>query len=83
MTHQDDILRGLQDYFTNRITKYGANFRVDWNSAARQELCFRQLMKMKIQRRIAFQEFSINDYGCGYGALVQYLVKHDYKLYGF
>jgi len=47
MTHQNDILRGLQDYFTNRITTYGANFRgVDWNSAARQELCFRQLMRI-------------------------------------
>ncbi len=82
MTHQDEILRSLQDYFTNRITKYGANFRgVDWNSAARQELCFRQLMKIceDPAQGIAFENFSINDYGCGYGALVQYLVKHDYK----
>jgi len=34
---------------------------------------------VKSQRRIVAQDFSINDYGCGYGALVQYLVKHDYK----
>jgi SAM-dependent methyltransferase len=82
MTHQNDILRGLQDYFTNRITTYGANFRgVDWNSAARQELCFRQLMRIceEPAQGIVAQDFSINDYGCGYGALVQYLVKHDYK----
>ena len=82
MTHQDDILHSLQDYFTNRITKYGANFRgVDWNSAARQELCFRQLMRIceDPAQGIVAQNFSINDYGCGYGALVQYLVQHDYK----
>ena len=82
MTHQDDILHSLQDYFTNRITKYGANFRgVDWNSAARQELCFRQLMRIceDPAQGLVAQNFSINDYGCGYGALVQYLVQHDYK----
>lgn len=82
MTHRDNILRNLQDYFTDRITTYGANFRgVDWNSAARQELCFRQLIRICEDpvHGIVAQNFSVNDYGCGYGALVQYLVKHNYK----
>jgi hypothetical protein len=82
MTNQANILHNLQDYFTDRITTYGANFSgVDWNSAARQELCFRQMMKIcesPEQGSIA-QDFSINDYGCGYGALVQYLINQNYK----
>lgn len=83
MTHHDDIFRNLQGYFTDRITTYGANFRgVDWNSTARQELCFRQLMRIceDPATGIIAQNFSINDYGCGYGALVQYLAKYDYKV---
>ena len=82
MTNRDDILRSLQVYFTDRITTYGNNFRgVDWNSAVRQELCFRQLMRIceDPTNGIVAQNFSVNDYGCGYGALVEYLVKHDYK----
>ena len=82
MTNRDDILRSLQVYFTDRITTYGGNYRgVDWNSAVRQELCFRQLMRIceDPTQGIVAQNFSVNDYGCGYGALVQYLVKHDYK----
>lgn len=82
MTSQANILHSLQDYFTDRITTHGANFSgVDWNSAARQELCFRQMMKIcenPGQGSIA-QDFSINDYGCGYGALVQYLINQNYK----
>jgi SAM-dependent methyltransferase len=43
---------------------------VDWNSPESQELRFDQLL------RVAEREtgrFSLNDYGCGYGALVSYL----------
>lgn len=82
MAFQENILHGLQNYFNDKITTYGANFRgVDWNSAVRQELCFRQLMRIcenPTDGTVA-QNFSINDYGCGYGALVQYLVDRNYK----
>jgi SAM-dependent methyltransferase len=78
---EEQILKSLQEYFTAKITKYGGNFRgVDWNSAERQDLCFRQLMRIceDPNSGIIDQDFSLNDYGCGYGALVQYLVKHNY-----
>lgn len=81
MTAQDN-LENLQDYFTEKITTHGANFNgVGWNSSARQELCFRQLMRIcedPASGSIA-DNFSINDYGCGYGALIEYLVKYDYN----
>lgn len=82
MSSKDNIGLNLQDYFTEKITTHGANFKgVGWNSSARQELCFRQLLRIcedPASGRIA-DNFSINDYGCGYGALVEYLVKYDYK----
>lgn len=82
MTNKDQIVRSLQDYFTDKITTHGANYSgVGWNSSARQELCFKQLLRIcedPANGKIV-EEFSLNDYGCGYGALVEYLVKHDYK----
>lgn len=83
MSQKQDILHDLQSYFTERVESYGANYRaVDWNSETRQELCFGQLMKIcedPVTGAIA-EDFSLIDYGCGYGALVNYLVKHNYKV---
>lgn len=82
MTNKDEMGHSIQDYFTEKITTYGANFSgVGWNSSARQELCFRQLIRIcenPATGTIA-DNFSINDYGCGYGALIKYLVTHNYK----
>ena len=41
---------------------------VDWNSKASQYLRFEQLSKV-----INEDQFSVLDYGCGYGELVNYL----------
>lgn len=82
MSKQDKIVHSLQDYFTDRMATYGANFQgVGWNSLERQELCFRQLLQIcqdPVTGSIA-QHFSLNDYGCGYGALAKYMVKRDYR----
>lgn len=83
MSQKQDILQSLQSYFTERVEAYGADYRsVDWNSQTRQELCFKQLMQIckdPISGSVA-ENFSLNDYGCGYGALVKYLIKHNYKV---
>lgn len=70
MTFQH-ILRDVASYYTDRVRVYGATARgVDWNSTESQILRFTQIMKVCDTS----QPFSINDYGCGYGALVDYLV---------
>lgn len=65
------ILDTVERYYSGRFAEHGATARgVDWNSAESQELRFDQLL------RVAEREtgrFSLNDYGCGYGALVGYL----------
>jgi SAM-dependent methyltransferase len=61
-----------KSYFEERLTTYGATARgVDWNSETSQELRFSQLMKV-IQPH---QPFSLLDYGCGYGALAEFLLR--------
>ena len=65
-----DIHRQVEAYYSAKVARHGATpAGVDWNSAASQQLRFRQL------RRVcpAGRPFSLLDYGCGYGALYGWL----------
>lgn len=71
----------VKSYFDKRIREHGASPRgSDWNSDTSQNLRFDQLLKV-----IDSRSFSILDYGCGYGALADYLVtlELDADYYGF
>jgi SAM-dependent methyltransferase len=66
----DRILRKVSRYYSSKLKVHGATAHgVDWNSADSQSLRFDQLLH--ICRGSA--PFTINDYGCGYGALVDHL----------
>lgn len=65
----DKILKGVCEYYTNKVEEFGdTHLGVDWNSKASQYLRFEQLSKV-----INEDQFSVLDYGCGYGELVNYL----------
>ncbi|MBX9688225.1 MAG: class I SAM-dependent methyltransferase [Candidatus Obscuribacterales bacterium] len=60
----------VADYYSKKLEEHGVSHQgVDWNSTESQELRFEQLLK--VVDRSAF--FSLNDLGCGYGALFDYL----------
>ena len=64
----------VKSYFDRRIREHGASPRgSDWNSEASQNIRFDQLLKV-----VESQPFSILDYGCGYGALADYLVTRGF-----
>jgi len=71
MTHvYSDILRDIDTYYSAKIREHGPSSRgVDWNSEEGQMVRFAQLMKIVVGN----DEFSINDLGCGYGALLSFL----------
>lgn len=70
MTDDNDILSQVQEYYDDKLRTYGATAQgVDWNGPESQQLRFEQLVKLIDHTR----EFSVNDFGCGYGALVEYL----------
>src|SRR5207247_1788374 len=56
---------------TGKLRAHGATHRgVDWNSLQSQELRFQQLLRIcDGEARV-----EVNDYGCGYGALVDSLM---------
>ena len=64
------IRDSVSAYYTQKLRANGPNARgVDWNSTESQVLRFDQLLKVCPSAR----DFSLFDYGCGYGALYDYL----------
>ena len=71
----------VKSYFDRRIQEHGASPRgADWNGEESQNTRFDQLLKV-----IETPAFSILDYGCGYGALADYIVQKGFhaEYHGF
>ena len=65
-----DLLAEVAQYYSTKLAEYGETPRgVDWNGEDGQKLRFEQVCKI-----IDVDHFSINDLGCGYGALYDFLV---------
>jgi len=81
--HQlNSLLLSVERYYSAKIAAHGHNPQgVDWKSAESQSIRFDQLLRLLRPEG----EFSINDYGCGYGALVDYLENrgHHFHYRGF
>jgi len=72
----DKILNEVNSYYSEKIRKNGATPEgVDWNSVESQELRFEQLSDIIKQK----ENFSVLDYGCGFGAMYNYFKKNDFK----
>ena len=66
----DQALQTYKDYFNEKIETYGATPQgVDYNGPEAQQIRFEQLVKV-INPSISF---TLIDYGCGYGALLDFL----------
>jgi SAM-dependent methyltransferase len=65
-----DLLRGVERHYGDTLREHGATPRgADWESLAAQQMRFVQLLRVCG----AEQSFSLNDLGCGYGALLDLL----------
>jgi hypothetical protein len=68
-----ELLGGVADYYGGCLQRHGATPRgVDWNGRESQENRFAQLLKVCEPGGPAV----LGDFGCGYGALREYLVSH-------
>jgi SAM-dependent methyltransferase len=66
------VYAATERYYGRKLEKHGPTPRgVDWSCVATQELRFVQLLKICGKAR----RFSLNDVGCGYGALLDYIRK--------
>jgi SAM-dependent methyltransferase len=71
------FLAEVTAYYSNKLSQYGATPKgVDWNGEESQVLRFEQLYKLMANS----DAFSINDLGCGYGALYEFLINKRKKI---
>ncbi len=65
-----EALCDIAEYYSCKFSEYGEQPRgVDWNGETSQLLRFEQLARILDKA----EDFSVNDLGCGYGALYEYL----------
>lgn len=71
----DTILAEVGHYYSNKVKEHGPTPQgVDWNSKESQTTRFGLLLKLCDRTK----NFSILDYGCGYGALAEYLASQGF-----
>jgi SAM-dependent methyltransferase len=69
----DEVHDSIKSYYTEKLSRHGATpLGVDWSCVPTQYLRFVQLLKLCDFSR----PFSLNDIGCGYGALLSYLAEY-------
>jgi SAM-dependent methyltransferase len=67
----ESILQPIADYYSEIISTHGPNAAgVDWNGAEGQRLRFKTLLNVLEPGN---SRVSIDDYGCGYGALLDFM----------
>jgi SAM-dependent methyltransferase len=72
----DHLLDPVKIFFTSKFEQGGARPEgIDYNSESAQIIRFEQFERLFDPQRY----FSLNDYGCGYGALAEYLKQKNYK----
>lgn len=78
MTSSDPELNKVKKYFTEKLEQHGATHRgVDYNSTESQHIRFHQLIKVIDSGA----EYSLLDYGSGYGGMYDYLRGLGHSLY--
>ena len=72
MNKNEDYLHEISDYYSRKLSEFGATPNgVDWNGEASQLIRFEQLLKV-VEGRDE-DAFTVNDLGCGYAAIVDFL----------
>ncbi|WP_397451940.1 class I SAM-dependent methyltransferase [Pseudomonas sp. NA-150] len=74
-----DLLREVANYYSEKLALHGETPRgVDWNGEEGQALRFNQLCKVVN----GADSFSLNDLGCGYGSLFDFL-RENYSTFSY
>jgi hypothetical protein len=77
----NSIDASVQEFFEGKVRQFGATPQgLDYGSLERQQICFAQLTKIW---RNPQEAASLNDYGCGYGALIDYLDQNHFTMHQY
>jgi SAM-dependent methyltransferase len=74
--NRDQLLTEVADYYSKKLEIHGETPKgVDWNGEESQTIRFAQLCEIIDPATAPSDAFSINDIGCGYGALYDFLLR--------
>ena len=76
------LLKSVEDFYNKKVEELGPTPEgADYNSKEAQEIRFMQFLRLLDSSK----RISINDYGCGYGALAFFLLElgYNFEYYGF
>ena len=74
----DDTLNKISSLYSENLSKHGEQSQaVGWPTSDSQELRFQKLTNQLVADEA---DFSVNDYGCGYGAHLDYLIQKQYSV---
>ena len=74
-----EILKNISNYYTQKIQQYGTHPQgVDWKDERSQLIRFNQLLK--VISKFGTENFTLNDLGCGYGKLYDYILEKKLEL---
>ena len=77
MDKPDSVLGQIEEYYGGKVRAHGATPEgVDWNGEISQFVRFAQFRKLLDGEGV----FSLNDLGCGYGALYGYLKSYFHQM---
>jgi SAM-dependent methyltransferase len=77
LSDRDELLEGVATYYAQKLAEHGPTAAgVDWNSERSQELRFAKVLQVVDEPG----PMSINDYGCGYGALADFLRAQEFEV---
>lgn len=77
--NRNELLSDVANYYSEKLAQHGDTAQgVDWNGENGQTLRFEQLLKVVSSQT----PFSLNDLGCGYGALLEFLTR-EYKSFSY
>lgn len=75
MKSDSEIEKRVSEYYTEKIKAHGTSSQgVDWNGEESHFLRFEQLVRILI----GDSKFSLLDYGCGFGSLIEFLNSKKY-----
>lgn len=77
----NETLNKISNLYSNNLSEHGDQSKaVGWSTADSQELRFEKLTKVIPEMD---SSFSVNDYGCGYGAHLEYLLQKKHSVVGY
>ena len=77
----DDTLDKISNLYSGNLSEHGDQSKaVGWPTSDSQELRFEKLNQVIPEMA---DSFSVNDYGCGYGAHLEHLLQKKYSVAGY